>query len=321
MYDVSIVIVSYNTKNLTRKCLLSVQKFAGNVSHEVIVVDNASSDGSAEMIESEFNWVKLIRLSNNLGFAAGNNRAIEVAKGRYILLLNSDAFLDKGILENTIAYMDKNPRIGVLGCKLINPDGTLQPSARSLPSPLNKILHISGLSSRFPKSRFFGRVDYSWWDHSAPKIVGWVVGAYFLIREETISQIGCLDERYFLYFEEIDFCLSAKRAGWDVVFYPLAEVVHIGGQSSLLTNQIISEKGRQRVSIRLKSEFRYYRKMYGVLSVIISAFIESAWNITVMIKNLISKNKESQNKITQSRIHLRLIFKTLINDKFGKGQN
>ena len=208
--DVSIVIVSFNTKEVTRQCLEHVQKHAAAVRHEVLVVDNASGDGSADMVAAEFPRVHLIRSNENKGFAGGNNPAMKIARGRYILLLNSDAFLAEGVLEKTIQYMDDHPNIGVLGCKLTDPDGTLQPSARMLPGPLNKILHITGLAARFSKSKFFGRVDYTWWDHSEPRTVGWVVGAYFLIRRETMENIGVLDDRYFLYFEEIDYCLSAR---------------------------------------------------------------------------------------------------------------
>jgi GT2 family glycosyltransferase len=264
--DVSIVIVSFNTRDVTRQCLEHVRKHAAAVRHEVLVVDNASVDRSADMVAAEFPEVHLIRSDDNRGFAGGNNPAMKIARGRYILLLNSDAFLSEGALEKTLQYMDDHPDTGVLGCKLTDPDGTMQASARMLPGPLNKILHITGLAARFPGSKFFGRVDYTWWDHSEPRTVGWVVGAFFLIRRETMESIGVLDERYFLYFEEIDYCLTARRAGWKVVFYPHAEIVHIGGQSAVKVPGKISAKGRQMVSIRLTSEFRYYRKMYGWLA-------------------------------------------------------
>ncbi|UCD33766.1 MAG: glycosyltransferase [Desulfobacterales bacterium] len=318
--EVSIVIVSYNTKELTQKCLESVEKYGSDISNEVFVVDNASADGSADMVEKDFPWVHLIRMKENKGFAGGNNPAMKKASGRYVLLLNSDAFLSKGSLEDSIAYMDKHPKVGIMGCKLTDPDGTHQPSARMLPSPLNKTLHITGLAARYPKSKFFGRVDYTWWDHSDPKSVGWVVGAYFMIRRETINDIGVLDDRYFLYFEEIDYCLTARRAGWDVVFYPHVQIVHIGGQSASKTRQKISSKGRQMISIRITSEFRYCRKMFGWFRVLTAASIEFFWNMMVYIRNLFRRSTDAKSKRNDAKIIMGLIPLTLWKDRWGKGK-
>ena len=318
--DISIVIVSFNTRDLTRRGLEHVHTHAAAVSYEVLVVDNASDDGSPDMVAAEFPWVKLIRLDENRGFAGGNNPAMKIARGRYILLLNSDAFLAGGVLEKTIRYLDDHPTIGVLGCKLTDPDGTMQPSARMLPGPLNKILHITGLAARFPGSKFFGRVDYTWWDHAEPRSVGWVVGAFFLIRRETMDNIGMLDERYFLYFEEIDYCLTAQRAGWEVVFYPHAEIVHIGGQSTVKVPGKISAKGRQMISVRLTSEFRYYRKMYGWLPLLFIVIIEAGWNAAVLIKNFLSRSSEAAYKMDEARTMIQLIRRTLREDRWGSGQ-
>ena len=316
--DVSIVIVSFNTRELTHRCLKSVEKHATGIRHEVFVVDNASSDASADMVAVEFPWVHLIRLNKNRGFAGGNNPAMKKASGRYILLLNSDAFLAEGVLYKTLQHMDNHPKIGILGCKLTNPDGTLQPSARMLPSPLNKILHITGLAARFPKSKFFGRVDFTWWDHSKPREVGWVVGAYFLIRRETMADIGVLDERYFLYFEEIDYCLSAHRAGWDVIFYPYAGIIHLGGQSSAKTGERMSTKGRQMISIRITSEFRYYRKLYGWFHVLISALIEFSWNVIIFARNLFRRFSAGSYRRDEAKVIMALIIRILWEDRWGK---
>lgn len=317
--QLSIIIVSFNTKDLTRQCIQHVEKYAKDMAYELIVVDNASSDGSALMIEQEFPWVHLIRLRKNMGFAGGNIPAMKQAKGRYVLLLNSDAFVSEDVLQNTVTYMDQHPGMGILGCKLTNPDGSLQPSARMLPSPLNKLLHITGLASRFPGSRFFGRVDFSWWDHSRPRSVGWVVGAFFLIRGSCMAEIGLLDDRYFLYFEEIDYCLKARRKGWDVVFYPYAQVIHLGGQSAVKVPGKISTKGRQMVSIRLTSEFRYYRKWFGPFHVFLSAMIEWSWNGIILAKNSIKPSFDSRLKRDDARAMMGLIMKTLREDGWGKG--
>jgi len=318
--DLSIVIVSFNTRELTRRSLKSIEEYASGISHEVFLVDNASSDGSANMVAEAFPWVHLIRMKENRGFAGGNIPGMERAKGRYVVLLNSDAFLADGVLAKTISHMEKNPEIGVLGCKLTNPDGSLQPSARMLPGPLNKVLHITGLAARFPGSKFFGRVDFSWCDHSEPQSVGWVVGAFFMIRRKTMEEIGFLDDRYFLYFEEIDYCLTARRAGWDVVFYPHAQVVHLGGQSALKTRQKVSAKGRQMISIRLTSEFRYYRKCYGLFHVMVSASIELLWEVVVFTKNSFGTSADAAGKKEEARALMGLIVKTLLEDRWGKGK-
>ncbi len=321
--DVSIVIVSFNTRDMTRDCINCVIRNASNVTYEIIAVDNASKDGSADMIEREFPDIKLIRLHENMGFAGGNRPGMKAAAGRYILLLNSDAFIEEETLKKTITYMDKNPETGILGCKLVNTDRTMQPSARMLPGPLNKLLTMSGLSDRYSKSRFFGRVDFSWWDHSTPKSVGWVVGAFFLIRRETMEDIGYLDDRYFLYFEEVDYCLTAKRSGWDVVFYPYTEVIHLGGQSAEKSETGFSENGRQILTIRLSSELKYYIKFYGWCYAALSLATEFFWNILIFTKNLFSRTSKGKNKRKNSFQMLKLIISSFRNyrptlDKQGK---
>jgi GT2 family glycosyltransferase len=316
--DLSIIVVSYNTKDILRHCLECIKIHARNISHEVLVVDNASTDGSSNMVEEEFDWVNLIRMPENKGFAGGNIPGMKKAAGRYILLLNSDAFLNEGVLSDTISFMDDHKKAGILGCRLIDQDGTPQPSARMLPSPLNKFLQITGLAAHFPRSRFFGRADFTWWDHSTPRSVGWVVGAFFLIRRETLEELGFLDDRYFLYFEEVDYCLSARRAGWDVIFFPHAQVVHLTAQSAAGSSEEITEKGRQIKAIRISSEFKYYRKLYGCFHVFLSASIEYLWCLCILIKNLFIPSEKALQKRHEAADTMRLIFATLINDNCGK---
>lgn len=317
MPDVSIVIVSYNTAALTRQCLETVEACAGGLRCEVIVVDNASCDGSADMVAAEFPRVRLIRLAKNRGFAGGNNPGIRAAAGRYVLLLNSDAFLSPGALQSAVSCMEAHPGAGVLGCRLTNPDGSLQPSARMLPGPLNKILHISGLASRFPKSRFFGRVDFSWWDHGCLRSVGWVVGAFFMIRRSVIEQIGGLDERYFLYFEEIDFCRTARRAGWDVVFFPGASVVHLGGQSSAGATERRTASGSQLTGIRITSELRYYRKWFGPAGALLIAGIEILWNAVVWCRNALRRSDLGAFRRQEAAAMIALLATALVRQKLG----
>ena len=162
--QVSIVIVSFNTRELLRECIQSLQRQAGGIQHETIVVDNASRDGSADMVESGFPEVRLIRSETNLGFAAANNLAFAVARGRYVVLLNSDAFLEPGALRISITHMENNPTVGLRGARLVGRDGSWQPAARMFPSPLNELLMMSGLAAHYPHSHFFGRADRTWAD-------------------------------------------------------------------------------------------------------------------------------------------------------------
>jgi len=318
--DLSIVVVSFNTRETTRMCLRKIQESNPSLSWEIIVVDNASDDGSARMVEQEFPWARLIRLPANRGFAGGNNVGIREASGRYVLLLNSDAFIGPGVLESTVAFMDDHPETGVLGCKLTNPDGSLQASARMHPSPLNKLLVMTGLAARRPSSRFFGRADFSWWDHSHPLEVGWVVGAYFLIRREVFNDTGPLDERYFLYFEEIDFCRAAQKAGWRVVFYPHAQVVHLGGQSAVQMGGRVSSQGRQMVTHRIRSELRYYRKWHGLTWVILSALTEILWRLLVLARNALSGSESAGAKRREALSCICIMASILVRDRFGRGE-
>jgi GT2 family glycosyltransferase len=315
----SIIVVSFNTRDILRNCLNSVREHGKGIDHEIFVVDNASSDGSADMVAEEFPEADLITSPKNVGFAAGNNLALKKASGRFLLLLNSDAYLVPGTLESTLRFMEENTKCGILGVKLVGEDGKAQPSARMLPNAWLKFLVISGIAANFPNSRILGGPDYPWWDHRDVREVGWVPGAYFLIRKEVIDKIGLLDERYFLYFEEIDFCLQAARAGWQVIFYPGAKVIHLGGESSKTTKKRISATGKQLIHLRVKSEFRYHRKNFGLRRVLTTAGVEVFWRTVVLIKNALWRGEYSALKREEAVVVLGLIFKTLLQDKFGTG--
>ena len=284
--DVSVVIVSFNTRDLLRECLNTLAAEAGGVHYETIVVDNASRDGSADMVAAEFPAVRLIRSAVNLGFAAANNRGFAIATGRYVVLLNSDAFPRPGALPNAVAYMDADPRIGLGGARLVGRDDTWQPSARLFPSPLNDLLSLSGLSVRFPRSRFFGRVDRTWADPGEPAAVDWVPGAFSIIRRELLEQLGYFDEAFFLYYEEVDLCRRIKAAGYTVHYWPDVVVVHLGGESSkTLEHLTLSSSGAQLTLWRLRSEYLYYRKQHGLFTAWLAKQVEQYWHALRAWKN------------------------------------
>ena len=230
--DVSVIIVNWNTKEILRDCLGSVCEQAGDLDYEVIVVDNASTDGSVEMIRRDFERVVLIENARNNGFATANNQGMAVAKGRYVLLLNSDTVVLDGAIAKTVSFADAHPRAGVTGCRVLNPDRTLQPTCFMFPSILNMFLSSTYLYKLFPRSRFFGRERMTWWDRSDVRQVDVVTGCFMLVRREAIDQVGVMDERFFMYAEETDWCYRFRKNGWEVMFTPTGQIIHLGGQST-----------------------------------------------------------------------------------------
>ncbi|MDO8589386.1 MAG: glycosyltransferase family 2 protein [Armatimonadota bacterium] len=228
----AICIVSWNTRKLLRQCLESVFANLDGLDAEVIVVDNASEDSSAEMVEREFPDVTLIRSESNRGFASANNLGLSRSSSKYFLLLNSDTIVLPGALRSLVEFMDAAPEAGAVAPKLLNLDGSLQRSCSSFPSPLTELLDAVYLSKVFPRSRLFGRFAMSYWDFDAAREVDFAGGSCLLLRRFALEQVGPLDESYFMYTEEADLCFRLKRAGWKVVFVPHARIIHIGGQSS-----------------------------------------------------------------------------------------
>lgn len=276
-FDVSVVIVSFNTRDVLKECLHSVYRAVGSLDVQVIVVDNASTDGSAAMIEQDFTGVVLIKSKVNLGFGGANNLGFKSACGRYVVLLNSDAFLAKGSLERSVAHMVANPHVGLGGGRLIGRDGSWQPSARMFPTVLSDLIVFSGLAARFPRSRFFGHADRTWADPMEAAPVDWVPGAYSIIRAETLAAVGFFDPRFFLYYEEVDLCMRLKQRGYSTWYWPDVAVVHIGGESSRQISSLeMSRTGAQLILWRMRSMLLYYRKHYGPVARI-AMFVEIIW--------------------------------------------
>ncbi|MBK1643688.1 glycosyl transferase [Thiocapsa imhoffii] len=278
---VSVIIVSFNTRDLLVECIETLIAQAGPVSYEIIVVDNASRDGSADRVAERFPDVVLIRSELNLGFAAANNLGFTAARGRYLVLLNSDAFLTPGALERAVAEMDADPGIGLGGARLIGRDGAWQPSARMFPSLLNEFLTLSGLAARYPRSRFFGAFDRTWADPLAPADVDWVPGAFSILRHDLLDRIGAFDESFFLYYEEVDLCRRVHAAGLRVRYWPDVVVVHIGGESSRTHDDLAMSaagKGAQLTLWRMRSGLLYYRKHHGWFGAWAVCQLESTWH-------------------------------------------
>lgn len=237
MLDLGIVIVNWNTRDYLRRCLNTVLASDG-LSFRVVVVDNGSEDGSVEMVREEFPHVELITGHGNIGYPAGNNLGLchlgHVDKGyapdapRYTLLLNPDTELPPTALADVVGYMDEHAEIGIIGPRLLLPDGSLDLACRrSLPTPEVALWRMIGFSKLFPKSRRFARYNLTYLDEHETAEVGSVVGAFMMLRREAIERVGLMDERFFMYGEDIDWCKRVAEAGWRIVYYPRVTVLHV----------------------------------------------------------------------------------------------
>ena len=245
----SIVVVSYNTCDLLRACLRSVQANERPPDLELFVVDNSSTDGSPGMVATEFPWAQLIESGANLGYAHANNLALRRCRGEYFLLLNPDTELPPDALRRMVEFMDAHPEAGMAGPKLVRPDGSLDLACRrSFPSPEVSLYRMLGLSRRFPRSPRFGRYNLTYLDPNQTAEVDSVVGAFMMVRAEAARQVGLLDESFFMYGEDLDWAYRIKGRGWKVLYYPEVVVLHHKGASSRRHSQ--------------RATFEFYRAMY-----------------------------------------------------------
>jgi len=234
--ELSIIIVSYNTKELLEKCLSSIFKFTKGISFEVIVVDNASTDSSTKMVLDEFPQVKLIKNKQNLGFGRANNQGIRAACGKYIFLLNSDAYLEGNILPKLVEVLDEDPKIGALAPKILNPNHTIQQSCGFLPD-LPQVFFWMSFLDDLPGGQFLKpyHVDHDSF-YTNKHQVGWATAAAIIFKREALEKSGLFDENIFLYGEEVELCKRINDAGFIVVFSPVAFVIHIGRGSMAKKN-------------------------------------------------------------------------------------
>jgi N-acetylglucosaminyl-diphospho-decaprenol L-rhamnosyltransferase len=312
----TVIVVSYNARDLLRDCLKSVLGTEHKAQVEVIVVDNASRDGAANMVREEFPRVKLIASDVNLGFAAANNLAYEHASGDVIFLFNPDARLKSGSLDAMHAFLDTHPECGLAGGLIRNPDGGLEPSARKFPGVLNKFFILSGLSDRFP--RLFGGADYKAFAHDRPLPVDWVPGTFTAIRRSMLEEIGFFDDRFFMYYEETDLCLRASQAGWKTYFVPGAEIEHEGGGCSKTRDDMeFDTGGAQLVGYRMRSEALYYRKNFGALKALAALWVEGAWHLLRILANP-GDSDEKRGKRAYSKMIVRNIRAALRDTRNGR---
>ena len=252
--SISIVIVSYNTRDLLLDCLASIYESKGVPAPEVFVVDNASSDGSADAARTAFPACTVIENPENGGFSQANNLAIARASGSYLLLLNPDTRLEPDVLGRMVEYLQQNPRVGMVSCRLVTGDGSLDLACRrSFPSLWDGFCRASGLSALFPGSRLFARYNLTYLDEFETNEVDAVNGAFMFARREAVEEVGPLDDDYFMYVEDMDWCYRFREKGWGIVYHPVATTLHLKGASGNVRSEAMIRH------LFLSTEI-YYRK-------------------------------------------------------------
>lgn len=230
--DVSIIVVAWNVHDLLYDCLKSVYDQSQGIEFEVVYVDNASEDGSVEMVKTKFPEVRIIENDENKGFIIANNQGIEIASGRYVLLLNSDTIVLDNAIAKTTKFADEHPDAAVVGPKILSLDRTLRRDCFMYPSALNMFLSASYFNKIFPKNKFCGREYMTWWDFNDVREVDTICGCCALVRREAFEKVGLMDPTYFVYGDDPDWCCRFKKAGWKILFTPDAEIIHLGGQNT-----------------------------------------------------------------------------------------
>ena len=231
--ELSIIIVNYNVKEFLQNLLHSIEKASLNISHEIIIVDNASDDGSVELIRDKFPSVKLIANTENLGFGKANNQALEIAKGKYLLLINPDTIISEDTFDKMIRFFEDNAEAGLAGCKILNPDGTLQLACRrSFPGPWTSFCKVTGLSNLFPKSKLFARYNLTYLDEDQTYEVDAISGSFMMMKKETYNKVGGFDEEFFMYGEDLDLCYRIQQEGFKVYYVHTTQIIHYKGEST-----------------------------------------------------------------------------------------
>lgn len=251
----TVQIVNWNAREPLRQCLQSIRAHPPGVPYEILVLDNNSHDGSVQMLEKEFPPIHLLVSEQNLGFSKGHNLCAKHAKGDYLFILNPDTLLSPSALDRLVAFASAHPEIGIIGPKLLNPDGSLQFSCRRFPEPTAALFRNTPLGKLFPNNHYTREYLMTDWDHNSVREVDWVSGAALFVRKTVFEQLGGFDEQFFMYCEDVDLCYRAWQAGWKVVYYPDVVIYHaIGRSTDLVANKMIRTFHQ--------SMYRYYKKHY-----------------------------------------------------------
>ncbi|RPI01270.1 MAG: glycosyltransferase, partial [Ignavibacteriae bacterium] len=280
--EVSVIIVNYNVRDFLSQSLLSIQKALKGIRSEIFVVDNASDDGSAQMVRHRFPNIHLIANTDNLGFAKANNIGLRKARGQYILLINPDTIVQEDTIRVMVEFLNSHPEAGLAGCKILNPDGSFQPACRrSFPTPWVAFTRIFGLSKLFPHSKLFGKYNLTYLNTEETYPVDAVSGSFMMVRKETFENIGGLDESYFMYGEDIDWCFRIREAGWRVYYVHSTQIIHYKGESTRRSSLDEIHTFYEAMRLFVEKHFRSSRLFRMILRasigmVSLAAFISSA---------------------------------------------
>lgn len=280
MYDLAIIIVSWNTKKLIKDCLLSIKSSIHHTSYKVFVVDNNSSDGTVQMLRSEFNDINIIANKTNEGFAKANNEAIKISDSKYVMLLNPDTIVKDNALDIMVDYMEKNKEVGITGCKLFNKDGSLQESCRRFPDIKTYSCILLKLHTLFPNMKCLKNYFMKDMDYDKINEVDQVMGAALMFRSNVLGGKSFLDEDYWIWFEEVDFCYKVKKKGYKIVYIPNANIIHYKAQSF---SQLLKVKQQKIFNKSLLVYFNKNGKKYETvilrilfpLSILLSFFLQT----------------------------------------------
>lgn len=307
MFDLSVIIVNYNTKELTIDCVRSVYKYTKDISFEIILVDNASSDGTVSSLKKlKLKNLKIIESSTNLGFGGGNNKALQISRGKYILFLNSDTLLFENTLGKLVSWMKKNPDAGALGCALLDKNKRLQTNGGDFPTPLRVFLWATFLDDIPGFSRIFGSYHLSVeipisntiykYDHQQD----WISGALLLIRKEVAAQVGGFDDDIFMYGEDVEYSYRIKKEGWEVWYTPTTKIIHFGSSSS--TGETVNFMGstvgkKDAILSELSGLKSFYKKHYSSFDYgLLLVFLKIATILRIVVFGIIG-NQGSAIKI------------------------
>lgn len=288
----SIIIVNYNSIDYLTQSLVSIYSSLVNFDYEIIVVDNNSNDGSAQFIKEYFTNVFLIPLNENLGFGRANNIAFTFSKGKYLLLLNPDTILQENTLQTIYDYMEQNPNVGICGCKILNPDGTLQLACRrGFPTPWVAFTKLFGLQKLFQKSKIFGIYNQTFRNPDESYFVDAVSGSFMFVRKEVVQQINGFDEDFFMYGEDLDFCYRASCLGWNIAYLHTTSIIHHKGRSTQRSQIDEVEKFYEAMQIFAKKHFGRSSLFFSLLKLGISSrkLLAKVFKNSQNLKNAISK--------------------------------
>jgi N-acetylglucosaminyl-diphospho-decaprenol L-rhamnosyltransferase len=305
--DLSVIVVNYNTGALLARCIGSLRAACGGLAVQVVIVDNASRDGSAQTIGRDFADCQLLANAVNVGFGRANNQALPLCTAPYVLLLNPDAYVFPDTLKQSLQHMRAHPDCGVLGAKLVNEEGLGSFCGRSFPTPWQSFTLQTGLFKGFARPSDEHRAA---WPEAGAGDCDWVVGCYYLVRREVIDAVGLFDPRYFLYLEEVDHCRAVKQAGWKVQCLTDARVIHMGGASAATEGELSA--GRQISALQAESSLLYYRKHGGWWGVLSAAALELATFALLSMKSLLLRRNLGQAAAqwAQARLLCRLMLDT-----------